>query len=277
MKKITVILSILSVFLLAFIGCKKTTAPTMPAPPDTMMTVTEIIKISDSARATQTHEAACTSTALAALFTQTATMTITPTSTITITATRTVTATVTCTATATLPVYLVYDPLIEAPVPDPSKWDVQIIGAESTVKVFPGNIELRAKTTVPGTDTITSITSKCPAGTKAFKGRIFYYGFSGTAISDYCMFTLETGNSQDGFSEKFYEYAVFYFEGSQINFEVKHVSGNNYTVSINGSTPENVVYAHQPQVRIKLMVHLSSNYIGAIASAIYWADDFYYY
>ncbi|HRQ44884.1 MAG TPA: hypothetical protein PLB12_11110 [Candidatus Goldiibacteriota bacterium] len=277
MKKVIVLMLALSAFILPFIGCKKTAAPTMPNPDGPMMTVTEIIKISDSARATQTYEAACTSTALAALFTHTSTMTITPTATITITATRTVTATVTCTATATLPVYIVYDPLIEAPAPDPAKWDAQIIGSESTIKVFPGMIELRAKTTVLGTDTITSITSKCPDGTKAFKGRIFYYGFSGAAISDYCMFTLETGNSQDGFTEKFYEYAAFHFEGSQINFEVKHVSGNNYTVSINGSTPENVVYAHQPQVRIKLSVHLTSNYIGATASGVYWAEDFYYY
>lgn len=277
MKKITFILGVLSVFILPFIGCKKTSAPTMPAPPDTMMTVTEIIKISDSARATQTHEAASTSTAIAALFTHTSTMTITSTPTITITATKTVTATVTCTSTAAPPVYILYDPLTEGPSPDPAKWDYQSSGAGNTINVGFGRFDLRAKTSVPGSDAVVSMTSKCPEGTKAFKGRIYYYGFSAIGYDDYCMFTIETGNSQDGFTQKFYQLARSYFEGNYIIFEVKHISGNNYTVSVNGSAPENVVYAHQPQVRMKLDIHLTSNFIGATASAIYWAKDFYYY
>jgi hypothetical protein len=176
-----------------------------------------------------------------------------------------------------LPVYILYDPLTEGPSPDLSKWDFQSSGSENTINVGFGRFDLRAKTSVPGSDAVVSMTSKCPDGTKAFKGSIYYYGFNGAEINDYCMFTLETGNSQDGFTAKFYEYAAFHFEGDRINFEVKHVSGNNYTLSINGSTPENVVYAHQPQVRMKLFMHLTSNYIGATASAVYWAKDFYYY
>ena len=148
MKKSIVLMIVIFAFILTFIGCKKTAAPTMPNPDGPMMTVTEIIKISDSARATQTQEAACTSTALAALFTQTATMTITPTATITITATRTVTATVTCTAT---PVYLVYDPLVNASAPDPAKWDVQDGGTESSAQVSSGVMNITAKTSTPGT------------------------------------------------------------------------------------------------------------------------------
>ncbi|MBN2754721.1 MAG: hypothetical protein JXR81_07625 [Candidatus Goldbacteria bacterium] len=277
MKNIIVLMLALSVFILPFIGCKKTAAPTMPAPPDTMMTVTEIIKISDSVRATQTYEAASTSTALAALFTHTATATITPTPTITITATRTVTATVTCTSTATPQVYVLYDSLTEGPSPDPAKWDFQSSGAENSINVGFGRFDLRAKTSVPGSDAVVSMTSKCPDGTKAFKGRIYNYAFSSAGINDSVIFAIEIGNSQDGFTEMFYQFARFYFEGSIINFEIKHVSGNNYTVSINGSAPENVLYAHQPQVRMKLSVHLTSNYIGATAGAVYWAKDFYYY
>ena len=278
MKKITFILGVLSVFILPFIGCKKTSAPTMPAPPDTMMTVTEIIKISDSARATQTHEAASTSTALAALFTHTATMTITPTSTITITATRTVTATVTCTSTATPPVYVIYDPLVEDSALDPGKWDVQISGAECTTIVFPGLMDLRAKTTVPGTTAAISVLSKCTEGTKAFKGSIILHGFNSFTINDYGNFQIEIGNEQDGFTQKFDELVMgAVFEGGYIGFEIKHLTGNTYTISINGSEPENVVYAHQPQVKMILSAHLTSNYIGSTAEAVYWAKDFYYY
>ena len=275
MKKSIVLMIVIFAFILTFIGCKKTAAPTMPNPDGPMMTVTEIIKISDSARATQTQEAACTSTALAALFTQTATMTITPTATITITATRTVTATVTCTAT---PVYLVYDPLVNASAPDPAKWDVQDGGTESSAQVSSGVMNITAKTSTPGTIVAFNVISKCIDGTKAFKGSIISHSFTSRTAYDYGVFDISIGNTMDGYTLIFHEtISGSEFEGGFISFEYKHISGSNYTYSINGKTPQSHSFAHQPQVKLSLTASLFSNYSGAYAQSVFKVKDVYYY
>ena len=290
MKKIIVLVCALFAVIVLFVGCKKAAAPTMPDPANALMTATEIIRASDSLRATQTFAAVSTSTALASLFTRTVTMTVTRTdtpsltgtvtltSTVTSTQTATFTRTVTCTRTATPPVYVVYDDFNTGGAPDPLKWDVQSNGPESTVSASGGLLVLKAKTSVTGQEVTVIAATKYPVGTEAFKGHIMLHNFGGISADDFGTFAIEIGNNQDGFLEYFYEtVSGSSFEGGYIYFEVKHVSGVSYTYSINGAEPQPVDYQHQPQVKMKLMAHLISNYVGSNVSTLFWVNDFYYY